>query len=153
MSRFKFRLQPVLDQRIREEREKQLVVVELERTRLALESRIRMCQQMINDERATLCEELGTGQRVNLQEVKMQAGATLTHNFNAQRTVLELAGVFKKLQNARLELAEAAARRKAVELLKTQQFDAFKRELDLKESRDLDEMSVMRVNRHDWISI
>lgn len=153
MSRFKFRLQPVLDQREREEREKQLVVAELERTRLALESRIRMCQQMMSDERATLSEALGTGQRVNLQEVKMQAGATLTHNFEAQRTVLELAGVFKKLQKARNELIGAASRRKAVELLKTHQQEAFKRELDLKESRDLDEMSVMRINRHDGISI
>ena len=153
MSRFRFKLQPVLDQRQREERDKQMIVATLERERLALESRIRMCQQMMEDERATLSQALATGQRVDLREVKMQAGATLTHNFEAQRTVLELAGVFHKLQSARQVLIEAAARRKAVELLRDQQLEAHKRELDKKESHDLDEMSVMRFQRNDGISI
>jgi flagellar export protein FliJ len=151
MPRFKFRLQPVLDQRAREERDKQLVVAGLERERLALESRIRECQLMMEDERAALSSALGSGQRVDLQSVKMQAGASLKHNFEAQRTVLELAGVFKKLGLARQELAAAAARRKAVELLRDQQYDAFKRALDKKESHDLDELSVMRFQRNDGI--
>jgi len=153
MPRFKFRLQPVLDQRKREERDKQLVVASLERERLALESRIRSCQLMIEDERSTLSAALGTGQRVDLRTVKMQAGATLRHNFEAQRTVLELAGVFGKLGSAREDLAQSAARRKAVELLYEQQLSAYKRELDQKESYELDEMSVMRFQRNDGISI
>jgi flagellar FliJ protein len=151
MSRFRFRLQPVLDQRERDEREKQVVVAELERDRLALESRIRMCQQMMVDERATLSMALATGQRVDLKAVKMQAGASLNHNFEAQRTVLELAGVFHRLQSARNELAQAAASRKAIELLRDQQREAFQRELDQRESHDLDELSVMRYARNDGI--
>jgi len=151
MPRFKFRLQLVLDQRAREERDKQLVVAGLERERLALESRIRRCQQMMEDERMALSAALESGQRVDLQSVKMQAGASLTHNFEAQRTVLELAGVFKKLGLARQELAAAAARRKAVELLRDQQHEAFKRALDKKESHDLDELSVMWFQRNDGI--
>ncbi len=149
MPQFRFKLQPVLDQREREERDRQLIVAELERERLALESRIRMCQQMMEDERATLSQALKSGQRVDLQMVKMQAGASLKHNFEAQRTVLELAGVFRKIQLAREELAQAAARRKAVELLRDQQLEAFKHTIERKESHDLDEMSVMRFGRND----
>ncbi|MEX0876804.1 MAG: flagellar FliJ family protein [Phycisphaerales bacterium] len=147
MARFVFKLQPVLDQRAREERDKQLIVAGLERERLALESRIRTCQQMMGDERRTLSQALSHGQRVDLRAVKMQAGASLKHNFDAQRTVLELASVFKKLSAARSELAHASARRKAVELLRDQQRRVFMKELDRREAQDLDEMSVMRYSR------
>lgn len=153
MSKFRFKLQPVLDQRGREERDKQLIVGAFERERLALESRIRLCQQMMEDERTTLSSALAVGQRVDLKAVKMQAGAALTHNFDAQRAVLELAGVFHKLKAARQELTAAAARRKAVELLRDQQQEAFKRVEDMKESRELDEMSVMRFRRTDGIKL
>ncbi|MFG0313296.1 MAG: flagellar export protein FliJ [Phycisphaerales bacterium] len=144
MPRFVFKLQPVLDQRIREERDQMLVVSELERERLALESRIRGCQQMMSDERRELSEALGVGKRVDVQAVKMQAGASLRHNFDAQRAVLELAGIFKKLEAARAELARCSAKRKAVEMLRDQQREAFKKELDRRETHELDEISVMR---------
>ncbi len=121
-----------------------LVVSELERKRLALESRIRGCQQMMSDERRELSEALGVGRRVDVQAVKMQAGASLRHNFDAQRAVLELAGVFKKLEAARAELTKCSAKRKAVEMLRDQQRSAFEKELDRRETHELDEISVMR---------
>ena len=147
MPKFVFKLQPVLDQRIREERDQMLVVSALEQDRLALESRIRGCQQMMSDERRELTQTLGVGQRVDLQAVKMQAGASLRHNFDAQRAVLELAGVFKKLEAERAELVRVSARRKAVEMLRDSQREAFEREIDKKETHDLDEMSVLRHGR------
>jgi flagellar export protein FliJ len=149
MPRFVFRLQPVLDQREREERDKMLVVAELERARLALESRIRACQDSMSDERRTLAAVLGVGQRVDVRAVKLQAGASLKHNFDAQRAVLELAGVHKQLEAARAELARASAKKKAVELLRDQQRNAFERELDRRETQELDEMSVMRYHRSE----
>ncbi|HCT45500.1 MAG: hypothetical protein CMJ35_12860 [Phycisphaerae bacterium] len=147
MARFVFKLQPVLDQRERAERDKMLVVAELERERLALESRIRTCQQMMGDERRTLAEALSGGNRVDVRAVKLQASASLKHNFDAQRAVLELAGVYKKLEAARGELAQASASKKAVEMLRDQQREAFEREQDMRETRELDEMSVMRHTR------
>ncbi len=149
MPRFVFRLQPVLDQREREERDKMLVVAELERARLALESRIRACQDSMSDERRTLAVVLGVGQRVDVRAVKLQAGASLKHNFDAQRAVLELAGVHKQLEAARAELARASAKKKAVELLRDQQRNAFERELDRRETQELDEMSVMWYHRSE----
>ncbi len=129
-----------------------LVVAELERQRLALESRIRGCQAMMRDERRELSGALGVGRRVDLQAVKMQAGASLRHNFDAQRAVLELAGVFKRLEDARAELARASARKKAVEMLREQQKEAFEREIDRRETQELDEISVMRHARDEGIS-
>ena len=149
MPRFVFRLQPVLDQREREERDQMLVVAEFERARLALESRIRACQDSMSDERRTLTAVLGVGQRVDVRAVKLQAGASLKHNFDAQRAVLELAGVHKQLEAARVELARASAKKKAVELLRDQQRSAFERELDRRETQELDEMSVMRYHRSE----
>lgn len=149
MARFIFKLQPVLDQRAREERDQMLVVSELERARLALESRIRSCQMMMRDERESLSEALGVGRRFDVQAVKMQAGASLRHNFDAQRAVLELAGVYRKLETARRELAQASARKKAVEMLREQQRLAFQREQDQRETRELDEISVMRHARDE----
>ncbi|HIB69624.1 MAG TPA: hypothetical protein EYO33_32245 [Phycisphaerales bacterium] len=147
MPRFIFKLQSVLDQRVREERDQMLVVSELERERLALESRIRGCQQMMSDERHELTQTLGVGQRVDLQAVKMQAGASLRHNFDAQRAVLDLASVFKRLEAERAELVRVSARRKAVEMLRDQQREAFMKALERRETRELDEMSVLRHGR------
>lgn len=144
MPRFVFKLQPVLDQRAREERDQMLVVSELERERLALESRIRGCQQMMSDERRELTQTLGAGGRVDLHSVKMQAGASLRHSFDAQRAVLELAGVFRRLEEARGELVRVTARRRAVEMLRDQQREAFDRAQDKRETHELDEMSVLR---------
>jgi len=144
MAKFVFRLQAVLDQRAREERDQMLVVSELERERLALESRIRGCQQMMSDERRELTQALGSGHRVDVRAVKMQAGASLRHNFDAQRAVLELASVYKKLETERAMLIQVSAKRKAVEMLRDQQKKAFEQELDRRETHDLDEMSVMR---------
>ena len=124
-----------------------LVVSELERERLALESRIRGCQQMMSDERHELTQTLGVGQRVDLQAVKMQAGASLRHNFDAQRAVLDLASVFKRLEAERAELVRVSARRKAVEMLRDQQREAFMKALERRETRELDEMSVLRHGR------
>lgn len=144
MARFVFKLQPVLEQRERAERDQMLVVAELERERLALESRIRTCQQMMSDERRALAEALGVGQRVDVRGVKLQAGASLKHNFDAQRSVLELASVHRKLRAERAELARLSAQKKAVELLRDQQRAAFEREQARRETLELDEMSVMR---------
>lgn len=149
MARFVFKLQPVLEQRERAERDQMLVVAELERERLALESRIRTCQGMMSDERRTLASALGVGHRVDVQAVKMQAGASLKHNFDAQRAVLELAGVYKRLEAARHELAAVSARKKAVEMLRDQQKQDFQRAMDQKETHELDEISVMRHGRDE----
>jgi len=144
MARFTFNLQPVLELRERNERDKQLVLAAFELQRVELEDRIRRCQMMMDDEKRVMRDALGAGSAVDLQSVKMQAGATLGHHLDAHRAVLELAGVFTKIEQARAELAQAAMARKAVELLKERAYEAFVREQNAREARELDELAVMR---------
>ncbi|MGV6814871.1 MAG: flagellar export protein FliJ [Phycisphaerales bacterium] len=153
MPKFRFKLQTVLEQREREERDQQLVVAALERDRLALEARIRGCQQRMDEERSTLSQALAGGQRVDLSQVRLQAGAALNYHFDAQRAVLELAGVFGKLTAARNDLARLAARKKAVELLREQHRAAFEREQSRREDQELDDMTVMRFHRTDEVAL
>ena len=69
------------------------------------------------------------------------------------RVLVASSGIFHKLNAARGELAKFAARRQAVELLRDQQLEEFKREQNMRESQELDEMSVMRFKRDDGIRL
>ena len=60
-AKFRFRLQPVLDQRERVEQAKQLRVAELERERIVVEEKLRRCQSDIQDAKLDLRMRLGGG--------------------------------------------------------------------------------------------
>ncbi len=143
MARFRFRLQPVLAQREREERDRMVAVAALERERVALEERIRACQGRIAAGRSDITSALSGG-RVDLGAARMQAGATLRDDQEARRAVLELAGVHKRLGSARAELAAAATRRRAIELLRDRDLERFRAEENRRETVDLDDLVVMR---------
>lgn len=154
--RFTFRLEPVLEQRRRTEQQHQLRVAELERERLAIESKLREYQESMIAGRQAIREGLagqqndvgGTrtavGGRVSLDVVRAQAANSLHLLAKAQQAALELAGAHKRLAAERSLLIQAAAARKAVELLKARQLEAFKADARKREHADLDEMTVMR---------
>lgn len=150
MPRFIFKLQPVIEQRLRVEREHQRRVADLERERLALEAEIAGHQRSIvaerNDLRSRLFEERG-GTRVDLGQVRQQAHASLGLIARAQRAVVRLAGVQHRLEAARLELIKATAARRGVEVLRERRYEAWRFEQDRRESQSLDEMAVMRAGR------
>ncbi len=143
MARFRFRLQPVLTQREREEQERMRVVGELERQRLAIEHRIRSCQARIVEGRREVTETLAGG-RVDLSAARLQAAATLRDDQEARRGVLELAAVMRKLETARKDLAAAAARRRAMELLRDRDRERFLAEQNHREQTALDDLVIMR---------
>lgn len=157
--RFTFNLQAVLDQRERLEEARRRVVADLERERLAVEQRLRGYQRSITAAKQDLRRELGgergvtrdtdDAERLSLSAVRMQAGASLRLVSLAQQTVLELAGLHKRLDAARLELLEAATQKKAVELLRQKRLDEWKQEGRRRENAELDEMTVMRHARRD----
>jgi len=150
MPKFVFKLQPVIEQRLRVEREHQRRVAELERERLALEAEIAGYQRSItlerDDLRSRLFEERG-GARVNLGQVRQQAHASLGLLARAQRAVVRLAGVQQRLEAARLELIRATAARRGVEVLKERRYEAWKHDQDRREAGALDEMAVIRAGR------
>lgn len=142
MAKFRFKLQPVLDLREREERSQQRVVAEIERARVEIESRIRAFHAKIEDERRALREQLVGG--ADLPGARLQANATIFLTHRADAAVLELAGVYRRLESARRDLAHATARRRAIELLRERQHDAWKRAIEQKEQSELDELSARR---------
>ncbi len=144
MARFVFDLEPVLEQRRREERERMRKVAELERERLSLEDEIRTCRAAMDQERDDLRDLLAVGRRVDLRGARMQASVSIREMARAQRAVLRLAGVHKQLLGARAELLEASKRRKSVESLRDRRREEWERELSRREDRELDDLGVMR---------
>jgi flagellar export protein FliJ len=150
MPRFRFQLQPVLEQRRRAEERCQLVVADLERQRLEIERAIRGFQDGIVRERLELRRVLGAGAgAVPLRDARMQAAAGASLDMRARQEVLRLAGLCKRLEAARSELLAAAAARKAVELLRDRRLEAWRHEQSRLEAAAVDELAVMSAARKE----
>src|SRR5260221_10470421 len=101
MARFRFELEVVLEHRRRLEQERQRVVAELESRRVAIEDTIRSCQAGLVRERAEMRSLL---EAADIRGARFQAGAANRLVSHAQRAVLELAGLHKRLDAARAAL-------------------------------------------------
>ncbi|MEQ8769927.1 MAG: flagellar export protein FliJ [Phycisphaerales bacterium] len=149
MKGFVFRLQPVLDMRQREERERQRVVAQLERERVGLENELRTCQETVSREREDLRDRL-IGGAIDVSGARWQAHASLDAMRRSKHAALKLAGVFAKLELARRSLMTATSRRRAVELLRDRQYEAWKAEQAKRERLELDEIgSRLARNEHE----
>ncbi|MCC6425359.1 MAG: flagellar FliJ family protein [Phycisphaerales bacterium] len=160
MAKFIFKLEAVLDQRIAIERQKQLVVAQIERERLDAEEDIRAHQRAIERERDELRDMLASeqaavdegefgGRVVNLAGARFQAAAAIRLTARAQQAVLRLAGIHRRLDTARLDLLHAATQRKAVELLREKQYGAWRMEQNRKDAAGIDEIAIIRAGRAD----
>lgn len=159
MARFIFELAAVLKHRLAVERERQLVVASVEGERQRLEAQIRGYQAEIVREKEELRDQLmrervagegvgiGAGTPVDLRGVRFQAAAGLRLVAKAQHSVIQLAGVHKRLDAARLELLRATTKRKAVETLRDRRYDAWRQEQARKEAAAMDELAVTRYGR------
>lgn len=148
MAAFKFEYEALLEIRRREERDRQVVVATLERERLAVEDRLRQCQNAIRAGREEMRAALGAGPsaRASLDfgAVRAQAAASFQLTVRAQRIAIQLAGATSRVESARAALLEASRRRRAIELLRERRYEAWKREQDKKEQAAIDELVVMR---------
>lgn len=139
---FRFQLQPVLEQRERQEREQQRRVALIEGERVALENRLREIQGQIEAAKGELRGRLGRdGTTVVVRDVRFQAGATLALLVQAQSTALALAGTLKRLEASRGELLKATTARKAVQLLKDRRYAQWRLERERKEAAEVDEIA------------
>ena len=146
MPKFRFALQAVLDQRERVEQQKQRIVADLEGQRAMVEGKLRGFQRAITEEKAEQGAKLRAG---DVAGARGQAAAIVKLAAAAQRTVLELAGLLKRLEGARADLLEAAKRRKAVELLRERRHEEWRLDLERREAAEMDELAVMRAGRKD----
>lgn len=147
MAGFRFALQPLLKARRHQEQTAQLGVAELERERLTVEDRIRRKQRALSSGRRDLRTSL-TG-HLHLASLRGHAGSALRLMRDAQRDVLELAGVHKRLDAARATLLVATTSRRAVELLKQRRLEAWQRREDRRETDALDELAVFSAARKE----
>jgi flagellar protein FliJ len=142
MARFTFQLEPVLKARLAAELDKQSAVAKLERQRMRIEQSIRRRQEMLIESKSELRSVLiGT---LNTIDLRGTAASSMRIMGQAQKLVLELAAVHKRLEHARTELIEATKRRRAVELLRDRRFAQWKRELNKKEDAFIDELTMQR---------
>lgn len=147
MPRFRFKMEPVLKARRHVEYARQRAVAVLERRRQELEDTLRRHQGLISDGKHSVSERLeGT---LDLGGLRDQASATIHLMRKAHRIVIELAGVHKQLETARVALREAARDRRAVELLREQRFRAWRAEMSKAEDAALDELAVQRAARKE----
>ncbi len=149
MARFKFRLQPVLDKRSREERQQQMKVAELEKQRLELERQIMQCQRVLTAERESMRTQLGvnTHQVVDIEQIRLRANSSLRVTTQAQRAAVELAGVYKRLGSARELLKEKVVSRKAVQMLKSRQHERWQQDQNRVHNAAMDEIAMAAAAR------
>ncbi|MCH2162579.1 MAG: flagellar export protein FliJ [Phycisphaerales bacterium] len=145
MAKFRFELDPLLRARQREEDVVKLEVARLEQARTSLEDALRGRQARLSDSKRSSRGHL-VGQ-LEVSAVRMQANASLAIMRDAQRAVLELAGLHRQLEQAREVLREAAKKRRAVELLREQKVDDWRRAEGRAEQAALDELSTNRSSR------
>jgi flagellar export protein FliJ len=145
MAKFRFELDPVLRARQREEDVIQRDVARLQRQRTMLEDGLRNRQVRLSESKRSVRDQLvGT---IETSNVRMQATASLAIMRDAERTVLELAGIHQRLEEARSRLREAAKRRRAIELLRERRVVEWRRNESRAEQLALDELAVIRAAR------
>lgn len=145
MAKFRFELQAVLNARLRAEELQQRRVAELEASRRKLEDGLRARQARIGESRAQLRGRLMGA--IDPSMLRGQANASLAGMRDAQRVVLELAGIHRRLQSVMVELRAGSRDRRAVEILKERRFEDWRREQDRREQAELDEIAMIRGSR------
>lgn len=147
MSKFVFALKPLLRARLAEEHAAQRVVAGIQRERYDMEDRIRQKQQAITIGKSQQ-QKILTGV-MDMPILRGHAGSTLRLMRDAQRIVLELAGLHKRLEAARDTLREHTRQRRVVELLREKRFEQWKWTQEKIEREALDELAVIAAARKE----
>lgn len=147
MAKFKFQLEPLLKVRERVERDRQLAVAQLENEKLQIEAAIRERQKSIDAARYAARSALEPGKSINLGHARKNAVAALHYQADAQASTLKLAGLYKRINDARQELTRATAARRAIELIKEQRKQEHQRQQNRKEAELIDELATINAAR------
>ena len=145
MAAFRFALEPLLKARQRAEEVHQRAVAHIELRRMELEERLRRDQAVITEGKRSLRD--GLVGAVDAHSLRLHASSSMQMMRVAQRTVLELAGVHKRLEAARTALVEAAKERRAMELLRDRRYAEWLTSAAKRETAALDELAVIAAAR------
>lgn len=145
MAKYTFRYQTLLDHRHRLEDEAQRELARHLRTRSILHDQLRGQQDTITRSKHDLSGAL-VG-KVDLAAVGQFARYNSTVAVRARQIVSRLAGLEKEITAARDHLLDATRNRKALELLHERHLAQWKREQDLREAAELDDLTTQRYAR------
>lgn len=145
MPRFTFKLEPLLTQRKQVEERAQQALADLLRQKLDIEGELQRHQQAITDDKRTMADAL-VG-RVDLSRIRAHATQVNRMTLAAQRSAFQLLELNRRIEQARVELAEAMRQRKAIEVLRDRQKARWAREQARRETAALDELAVQRYAR------
>jgi len=139
MAKFTFPLQPLLKIRTQAEHTAQRALGEQQRELVRLEDMLRTQQgrltQSSHDMRGRLVG------RLDVNELRLFAASSVTGSRDANRIVLEMAGVHKRVEAAREQLLEARQKRMAIEQLRERRYEEWKARINKAEDELLDEIA------------
>ncbi len=147
MARFVFKLEPLLKARCRVEQQFQLAVAEIERERIRLEDKLRDKQNVLTGGKEELRDKLSGS--IDVSSLRYRANVAQQIMRDAQRIVLELAGVHNRLFVARGKLIEAARNRRAIELVREKRYEQYKADEAKAEIAAMDELAVIAAARKE----
>ena len=147
MAAFRFKLQALLDLRIREEETSRKAFSTLMGQKTDIEQRLIGHQRMIQDGKELM--RSGMVGTVDTRALRMQSHAALGLMREAQAAAIALAGLGKRIQGARAELDAARSRRRAVELLRERRFEEWKLQEDRREVAALDDLAISSAFRRE----
>ncbi len=140
--KFQFRLEPVLTQRRAQEESCQRDLAKSLRQRMILQDQLQKMQHTITQSKQQLADGLvGAVDVGRISEFTRYSGQVTQR---AHAFVMKLAGVEQQIQATRNRLMEATRARKALELLRQQRYQQWKRIVERQEARQLDEIASMR---------
>jgi flagellar FliJ protein len=145
MAKFRFEFDPLLKARKRAEEVHQRMVAAIERQRMEIEDSLRRQQAIIAHGKQSLRQ--GLVGPVDTQSLRLHAASSMQMMRSAQRSVLELAGIHKRLETARTALVEAAKERRAMELLRDRRFSQWKAAIEKRDTATMDELAVIAAAR------
>jgi flagellar FliJ protein len=144
-----FKLDPLLEQRKRVERDHQRRVAEAEAERRSLEDELTRLTESVASSRHALRDSMrpaehGVATKIDINATRWQAHASMGADVRARTLAVKLAGVLKRLEDVRAVLTEAARERRVVERLRERRLEAFQRECARREMRELDDLNTTR---------
>jgi flagellar FliJ protein len=139
MKRFVFKLDPLLRQRERTEKDRQRALAEIEAERRELEGTLRRHQSTLAEGKQGLRD--GLVGSLDVRALRQHATTAIQLERHARQLVVQLAGVHARLDEARGALVEATRQRRAVEVLRERRYAEWRADLDREETNDIDELA------------
>jgi len=147
MPKFVFNLEGVQRQRKQIEQDKQRILAEKQKALVEIQNQLRRLQETLDATNSDVRQNHLVG-RLNMEFIAAHRRFLAGMQRQGLAIVQRLTLAQRAVDAARLELAEAAKRRKAIDKLREKQFERWKLEQSRKEQAELDEIGMQLAYQH-----